>query len=164
MLPRFADRYRIATARLAGWNYAAPARYFVTWCTAHRARVLGPSGGRQSRLGEVVEAEVAGLAYPGLALEAFVVMPDHVHVLVALLDGAPPLGVVVGAWKANATRTARRDGLWGPTPLWQARFWDVIVRTDAHADRVRAYIAANPARWRDERPHRNERGGRSERP
>lgn len=144
---RFNGRYRIASARLPGWHYATPGLYFVTWCTAHRASVEGQM--RVSPPGAVVQAAVESLGYPSVCLDAFVVMPDHVHVLVALGEGAAPLSVVVNGWKANATRSARRNGLLGPAPLWQSRYWDRIVRDEAEAERVRTYIARNPARWRE---------------
>lgn len=60
---------------------------------------------------------------------------------------------VVQAYKAAVTRRARRDGLWPDGPLWQGRFHDRVVRTDGEADRIRRYIAENPARWAADRLH-----------
>ena len=124
-----------------GGGYDAPARYFVTWCTAHRWPVLGRVLGgamRLSPLGAVVQNQVVACLHPDVHVEAYAVMPGHVHVLLRL-HGGVLLGHAVRHLKSGATRTARREGLWGPEPLWQTRFWDVIVRTDAHADRVRAF-------------------------
>ena len=60
---------------------------------------------------------------------------------------------IVGAFKAATTRQARRLGLWAGGSLWQGRFHDRVVRSDAEADRIRRYITENPARWADDRFH-----------
>jgi hypothetical protein len=39
-----------------------------------------------------------------------------------------------------------------PSP-WQPRFHEHIVRNDRALDRLRVYIAANPARWREDTLH-----------
>jgi REP element-mobilizing transposase RayT len=44
--------------------------------------------------------------FPGVTLDEFVVMPDHVHFIVwldGLVDHAPTLGEVVGAYKSLTT-------------------------------------------------------------
>ena len=60
---------------------------------------------------------------------------------------------IVGTYKAATTRQARRLGLWAEGPLWQGRFHDRVVRSDAEADHVRQYIVENPARWTFDRFH-----------
>ena len=64
---------------------------------------------------------------------------------------AKSVSVVVKVYKAAVTRRARREGLWTEGPLWQGRFHDRVVRDEREADRIRRYIAENPARWRQDR-------------
>ncbi len=56
------------------------------------------------------------------------------------------LGAVVGRFKAEADKTDR-----GPLRqfdfAWQPRFHDVVLRTPADLERVRAYIRDNPKNW-----------------
>ena len=66
---------------------------------------------------------------------------------------AKSVSPIIGAYKAHVTRQARRAGLWGDGPLWQGRFHDRVVRNPAEADRIRQYVADNPARWRQDRYH-----------
>ena len=91
--------------------------------------------------------------FPGLLLDAFVVMPNHVHGILFLTptaSGAPPrhrLGEIVRAFKAYSARriNARRN-----TPgcsVWQRNYHERIVRDEEELARIRRYIAENPAAW-----------------
>jgi hypothetical protein len=75
-------------------------------------------------------------------LHAFVVMPNHVHVLTSLRAGYRLCDVVRG-WKSFSARRINalldRRG-----PLWQRDYFDRFVRNEAHFFRVRAYIENNP--------------------
>ena len=95
-------------------------------------------------------------------------MPNHVHCLLLLGDpeGSETmpghLGSVVRAFKAASTRLIRTAGL--AAFVWQPNYYDHIVRTEADLQRIREYIAANPARWDEDpqNPLRNKVFGRSE--
>jgi len=57
MPARFHNRYRVASARLPGWDYRAEGLYFVTVCTARKMPLLGAYDGeggvRLSALGHL---------------------------------------------------------------------------------------------------------------
>jgi len=36
-------------------------------------------------------------------------------------------------------------------PVWQRNYYEHVIRDDAELERVRAYIANNPARWAEDR-------------
>ncbi len=80
---RTADKRR-RSIRLRGWDYRNAGAYSVTTC-AHRRRLLfgGAADGvvRLNACGEIVEAEWFRNPElrPYVALDAFVVMPNHVH-------------------------------------------------------------------------------------
>jgi len=110
-------------------------------------------GGRGGRirinaLGRIAEDVRSGLPdhYPHIELDAFVVMPDHFHGLVAI----KPAPDVVGGFKPSPTATrrhglseivrafktfsARRINVLRGTPgqrLWQRSYRDRIVRNEA---------------------------------
>jgi putative transposase len=104
--------------------------------------------------------------FPHAEVDEFVVMPDHVHVILVLR--APPhsvqqrpkrtfgplapgsLSKIIQAYKASVTRQARLDGHSGFA--WQERFYDHIVRDEKSPGRIRACIAGNPARWGADEP------------
>ncbi len=74
-------------------------------------------------------------------LRAWVIMPNHVHVLFKT-DGTP-LATIVGSWKkhsaAEANRLLKRRGA-----FWQSDYWDTFIRDAAHERKVRRYIETNP--------------------
>jgi putative transposase len=81
---KFRGKYRIASARLPGWDYATPAAYFVTVVTQNRHPFFG-----YIRNGVMHCSPLGRLAwdiwyllpsqFPHCTLDAFVVMPDHIH-------------------------------------------------------------------------------------
>jgi putative transposase len=76
-------------------------------------------------------------------LHAFVVMPNHVHLLVT---AAMPLPKVTKALKGiTAKRGNAMLGLTG-TPFWQDESYDHTVRNEREFERIRNYIEENPVR------------------
>jgi REP element-mobilizing transposase RayT len=132
--------------RLPAYDYASPGAYFVTVCTAGRVCFLGSIVEDASRLdavGRLVEREWVALPtrFPYLELDAFVVMPNHLHGIVVLRAGqAPPLPVVVGSFKSGCSRHAGRA-------LWQRGFHERVIRDERELARIRQYVAENPLRW-----------------
>jgi len=87
-------------------------------------------------------------AEDGYALDAFVVMPNHVHVLVAP-QGSAGLSEIGQVWKrVSAHRVNKLLGQRGT--LWQHESWDHIVRSPEHLERYRRYIWDNP-KWHQRR-------------
>ena len=89
--------------------------------------------------------------FPGVRLDAFVIMPDHVHGIL-WLDGtvkdAPALGKVIGAFKAWVTIAWRNYHKEANTPclshLWQRDYYEHVIRNDDDLDLTRQYILSNP--------------------
>ena len=72
---------------------------------------------------------------------AFVVLPDHCHLLWQLPDDDGDFSRRVRLIKHHM---ARQPGL--PKPLWQARFWDHRIRDDDDLQRHLDYIHFNPVK------------------
>ncbi|MEO6865479.1 MAG: hypothetical protein ABI229_08505, partial [Gemmatimonadaceae bacterium] len=75
--------------RLKGYDYSRPGAYFVTIVVQDRARMFGYVNGgtiKLNRAGEIVHAAFLSMDewYPGVRVDAFQVMPDHVHAIVCL--------------------------------------------------------------------------------
>lgn len=75
------------------------------------------------------------------SLDAWVIMPNHLHALVAPQD--KPLGGVLQSWKGGSAfeinHLLGRSG-----PLWQKEPYDHIVRSESQLQHYRRYIAENP--------------------
>jgi putative transposase len=157
--------------RLRGFDYRTPGLYVVTICTEHRLHLFGEvvDGEMQpSPAGEMVEQtwDEMPSAYPGVDIDAFVAMPNHVHGIVFLVpqhtDLYPmsPTGIprrlslsdVVERFNSLTTKRYGEGVMeqgWPPYDgrLWQRGYYDRIVRNEYDLNKFRRYIGANPARW-----------------
>jgi len=83
-------------------------------------------------------------------LGEFVIMPNHVHVLVTPL-GEHTLTDILHSWKSytahEINRMLQRTGL-----VWQEEYFDHIVRDTHSVERFAIYIAQNPIVGRASRP------------
>ncbi|WP_448605398.1 REP-associated tyrosine transposase [Thermoflexus hugenholtzii] len=80
----------------------------------------------------------------GFALLAFVVMPDHVHLL-GILTEQSRLSDVVRRLKGRTGRALNR--LLGQSgPFWQSAFYDHALRVQESVEAVARYIEENPVR------------------
>ncbi len=78
----------------------------------------------------------------GYWLHAWVIMPNHVHVLYSLLGDATIDGET-GAWKSVSTRGINKL-LHRGGQLWQASYFDRLIRDADHFVNVIKYIRRNP--------------------
>jgi len=86
-------------------------------------------------------------------LLAWVVMPNHVHVLVQPL-GSHEIGKIVAAWKSVSARAILPSGEkatgGGRAPkkrhFWQLDYWDRFIRNESHYHAAVAYIHHNPVK------------------
>lgn len=149
--------------RMKGFDYRTPSYYFVTVCTHDRASLFGKVQNEEmlpNQAGRMIADTTNAFQerYPQVTMDSFVIMPNHVHMLIGLnLDihlEAPSLSLIdaVHWWKTQTTvkyiagvKTfgwKRFDG-----HLWQEGYHDHIVRNDRDLETLRVYIAENPARW-----------------
>lgn len=92
--------YRRRNLRLAKYDYATTGSYFVTICVQNRACVLGDIARGEPRLtavGDMVERHLllAVDRYPAVELDSYVIMPNHLHVLINIgwdKDSLPGIG------------------------------------------------------------------------
>ena len=86
---------RRRSIRLAGYDYSQEGAYFVTICANKRECLLGKVAGDAMWLGDTGRMVAATwqelhLHYPGVDLDAFVIMPNHLHGIIILTVGAGP--------------------------------------------------------------------------
>ncbi len=76
-------------------------------------------------------------------LHAFVVMPNHVHLLVTPAVALPKLAKSL---KSITAKRANEMLLLTGRPFWQAESYDHLVRHEAEFEKIRKYIEMNPVR------------------
>lgn len=94
--------------------------------------------------------------FPGVVLDAFVIMPNHFHAMVTLgtdsIEHNPTIGDVM-KWFKTLTTVEYAKGVanhgWPRfrDRLWQRGSYDHIIRNDEDHERIRTYIEANPWTW-----------------
>jgi putative transposase len=124
--------------RLPFYDYSAAGLYFVTVCTRERRRILGQVRVDQvflSEAGSIVERQLGQLPerLSGIALDSFVVMPNHVHVLVQLDERArqaSPLRHAVGGFKSGSAREINVAYGTPGAPVWQRGYYGHVIRNE----------------------------------
>ena len=76
-------------------------------------------------------------------LLAWVVMPNHVHVMVDIRRGHP-LSRIVHAWKSFTGKAIAR--MTGQRRIWQPDYWDRVIRSERHFGAAVDYIVENPVK------------------
>ncbi|WP_198650242.1 REP-associated tyrosine transposase [Oceanimonas marisflavi] len=82
-------------------------------------------------------------------LLAYVVMPNHVHVLIRVFPGFR-LSSIVHGWKSYTAQVIGAHIMQSSAAprerIWQPEYWDRYIRDQAHFDRVVEYIHRNPVK------------------
>lgn len=140
--------------RLPEFSYDTPGAYFITICTVQRGNVFWkdvgaiidrPENVPLNETGRIVDACIREIpkCYPEVSVDHYVVMPDHVHLLLQIHDGrsmiAPTIGRVVKQMKGAASKGAGRS-------LWQKSYYDHVIRGQADYLDAWNYIEGNPGK------------------
>ncbi len=80
-------------------------------------------------------------------LDAYVIMPNHVHVLLKPLAGHS-LSEIMHSWKSFTSREIKKLYGLGEEAFWQAERFDHALRSEAAFEAKREYIRSNPVKAR----------------
>ena len=132
--------------RLRGYNYATPNYYFVTICT-HNRKCLFWSDGKRNNLGQIAHDAVMQIPvhFPKNRVDQFVIMPNHIHMILVVEPGGVDTSVVVGSYKSYISREIHR--FCPQLKLWQVSYHDHGIRNQKQYERIWSYIDTNPMRW-----------------
>ena len=152
--------------RLKNYDYAQNGCYFITICTKNRKRLFWDAGRDDlippqyalSSLGADVKRHIESIptAYPNVFIDNYVVMPNHIHLLLRI--DAEPLSVggeinrrptVMTIIHALKSMTVRKAGF----PLWQDSFYEHVLRSEADYLSIWDYIENNPRKWAEDCYH-----------
>lgn len=156
------DRHHRRSIRLTGYDYTAAGLYYVTIVAQDRECQFGTvvdgvmEPNDAGRMVATIWNELPAF-YPGVGVDAFVVMPNHLHGIIVLTAPSPvgagmSLADVVHRFKTMTTKryvdgvkTAGWPAFRGR--LWQRNYYEHIIRDDPSLDRIRRYVGENPSRW-----------------
>ena len=168
--------------RLQGYDYAQAGAYFITICTHQREYLFGQIANKEMKLNDVglvvkQEWEKSAVLRPYIKLGEFVIMPNHFHGIIWMLDddgrdtacndtarrdtarrvpttieqfGKPVTGsipTIVRAFKSAVTRQINLIRQTQGAPVWQRNYYDHIIRDNKSYEQIAQYILENPAKW-----------------
>ncbi|MBN1370891.1 MAG: hypothetical protein JW987_02945 [Anaerolineaceae bacterium] len=176
-----AELPRRQSIRLKGYDYTQPGAYFITLVTHHRREIFGyieQGHLTPSNLGQMVQEEWFRSAQIRREIQLhedeFVLMPNHIHGIVWIVDlvgadGVRPhendstkegarraplregksLASFVAGYKASVTARARRE--LDIVDIWQRNYYEHIIRTEKAYQNIWNYIQTNPQQWEEDR-------------
>ncbi|MEI9476332.1 MAG: transposase [Deltaproteobacteria bacterium] len=119
--------------RLRHYDYDSDGYYFVTICTAHKKPLICQHKGVVKKiLHNLVER------FPGLQLDYYALMDDHLHLILAFKGVNVHLGEVIRTFKALVKReTCEKE-------FWQRNYYEHVIRNEKALNSIREYIRNNP--------------------
>jgi len=148
--------------RLTEYDYSTPNAYFITVCTDNRRNLFWknieaiidrPENVPLTNLGTIVRRSIEDIPkhYPTISVDHFVIMPNHIHLLLQINtdpDGrsviAPTISTVVRLMKGAVSKQA------GFT-VWQKGFYDHVIRNNKDYRAIWNYIEGNPSKWAEDK-------------
>ncbi len=165
--------------RLPEYDYAQEGAYFVTVCTQDKKCLFGDVVDEAMVLndaGEMVERcwQEIPVHFPHVALDCFVVMPNHVHGIVFIGDASAivgaknfsplrlskpcnniqnqrpsgtskTIGSIVRGFKIGVTKWMRQNT--STHKVWQRNYFERVIRNERELHEMRTYITNNPLKW-----------------
>ena len=171
-MPYDPHKHHRRSIRLKGYDYSSAGAYFVTVCVKGGESVLGEVVDGQMVLneyGRIVQTCWKNLVnhYEHVILDAFVIMPNHIHFIVIFVITKVGMGLsptptsvkrhglpeIVRALKSFSARRINelRDAT--GTPFWQRNYYEHIIRNERALNAIREYIQNNPANWLEDQLH-----------
>ena len=138
------------------FDYSTPTSYFITICTCEKQCLFGQPL-QLNPYGEAAKAEIESMKNmrPGLHIDHYAVMPNHVHFLLSvhydeIPDGTPLPNVsgIIGCYKAGVARSIHQHN--PNIRIWQRSFHDHVVRNEQEWQKIWQYIDDNPQKWEED--------------
>jgi putative transposase len=172
--------HRRRSIRLPDFDYSQGLGIFVTICTYAREPLFGEVIDERVELsdyGRIVDDCWSGTPghFPNASLDEYCIMPNHVHLILYLLDNGHPspgdiefagpddlrsarllpssLGAILGSFKSIVARRINAARATPGSPVWQRNYYEHVIRDDRDLQRIREYVASNAAKWQDDEYH-----------
>jgi REP element-mobilizing transposase RayT len=168
------EKHHRRSIRLKDYDYSQSGAYFITICTHNRECLFGEIvnvGMILNEFGKIAWEEWDNNAKirKNLVQDEYVVMPNHVHGILFILDendigatrrvapterlsglASGSIGAIIGQFKSIVTK--RVNSIRG-TPgldIWQRNYHEHVIRDEDELLEIREYIANNPIRWAED--------------
>ncbi|MBR4109801.1 MAG: helix-turn-helix domain-containing protein [Oscillospiraceae bacterium] len=152
--------------RIPNYDYSQNGAYFITICTEDRKQLLSQIVGDDAHIvpkpyGKILEKYIRNAP----EIEKYVIMPDHIHMIIRLDDGTMclnrsptqekkehivgadahirPQSRVASIVRSIKTLTAKEIG----ESIFQRSYYDHVIRNQQDYNEIWEYIENNPKKW-----------------
>ena len=140
--------YSRKATRIPGYDYSRCNFYFITICTHEKKCIFGSPNNLNS-WGMIANEHIRRIEehYPSVKVNQYVIMPNHVHMIIEMEDHAnnPNVSMLVGLYKTGVTKQIRQEC--PNIQVWQRSFHDHIIRNQHGYEKIWTYIRDNPKKW-----------------
>ena len=156
--------------RLKEYDYSQAGYYYITICTHNREHLFGAIENgvmRHNDIGTIALNEWTRTPEmrPNISLDAFVVMPNHLHGIIVINgvigDNSPvyeqfgkptsnTIPTIIRGFKAAVTKQVNILRGTPGEPVWQRNYYEHIIRDDQSHYSIAEYIKKNPLRWEED--------------
>ena len=178
-MPYSAEIHHRRSIRLKNYDYSSQGAYFITIVTQNRECIFGEIINGSMHLndyGKIIQhcwLEILN-NFPNAQLDEFVIMPNHVHGIIFILENSESdsninrandivgandysplrnrpcgtskkIGSIVRGFKIGVTKWFREHT--DIYNVWQRNYYERIIRNDYELNNIRRYIIENPLNW-----------------
>lgn len=150
--------------RLANYDYSQNGAYFITICVKDKMPILSkiyfnsiyPNEIKLSKLGIIVANEILNIEkrFDNAKVLDYVVMPNHIHLIIQLDDCSCSLGQIIASFKSITTLQSKKIG-YSNDKLFQRNYYDHIIRNEDDYLTKSNYIKNNPEKWLDDKYYKS---------
>ena len=151
--------------RLRNFDYSTTGAYFITICTEGKQPILSEivGGGALdapsvvlTHIGRIVQKYLdSGNRIPGITVNKYVIMPNHIHIILLADDTAKgrmpkmpsPANALIPHFVSTFKRFCHRDA---GKKIFQRSYHDHVIRGENDYLKIWQYIDNNPAHWQED--------------
>ena len=175
------DIHKRHSIRLKGYNYSQAGAYFITICTYERVCIFEDVFDGKIQINNA--GEIANICwqqisehFPNVVLDEYVIMPNHVHGIIFIVDNDVNVGVqnieplqqienqsknefqhiiprsigsIIRGYKIGVTKWFRKNT--DMHLVWQRNYFERVIRNEKELNRIRDYIIDNPLKWHEDK-------------
>jgi REP element-mobilizing transposase RayT len=174
------QKHHRRSIRLKGYDYSQAGAYFVTIVTWHREMLFGEVVNGEmvlSGFGIVARQQWEKLPkrFPAIELGAYMIMPNHMHGIIKIIDGRGTAGnlesfdgepsrrastyehfqkpvtgslpTIIRSYKSAVSYRINLMRRSDRVPVWQRHYYEHIIRNETDLQNKTDYIDANPLLW-----------------
>lgn len=164
-MEKFKGKYRISSHRYHNSDYTEEGSYFITFNTKNHICYFGMVKKLEMELnknGHILNQLIVEIPdrFPFIELDTFVIMPNHIHLLLTIYQSNSELVVEMNnkvkfmdkksipriiRWLKGRFSFEIRNSF--PSFSWQTNYHDHIIRNKKSYEIIKNYIDNNPALW-----------------